>query len=117
MFKYCGMLFPHTFRNILRNAYGCMIFFQHNKIITCKLKKKNMAKLKYFLFCLPANLCWRLLDSSSNAGFHKSYTILTYDYMKMNKIMKSSTNIIIECYFDVHIFIRQIHVNCVCNIF
>ena len=50
-----------------------------------------------------------------NAGFHKSYTILTYDYMKMIKIMKSSTNIIIECYFDVHISIRQIHVhvNCV----
>ena len=49
------------------------------------------------------------------AGFHKSYTMLTYDYMKMIKILKSSTNIIIECYFDVHISIRQIHVNCVCH--
>ena len=35
--------------------------------------------------------------------------------MKMIKIMKSTTNIIIECYFDVHISIRQIHVNCVCH--
>ena len=116
MFKYCGMLLPHTCKNILntsnkRNAYGCMISFQHNKII--KMKKKNIGKVEIF-FVLPTCLHELKIQSVGvywtprcNAGFHKSYTMLTYDYMKMIKIMKSSTNIIIECYFHVHISIRR----------